>query len=208
MTTNLIFDMDGTLIDSYDSIVDCIVKTNNHFNVENDRGFIREMIQKESTSYFFKFVSMNNKIEYEDLWNFYNNTEVDYSLIKLMPHAIEMFEALQERDVKNYVYTHRGPSVFKINKLLGIDRYLTEVVNLNNGFKRKPDPEGIDYLISKYNMQRNKTYYIGDRLLDQECAKNAGVNRVYYQSYKELSLDSKDYDYYLDDLLDITKIGF
>lgn len=53
--------------------------------------------------------------------------------------------------------------------------YFEEVVTAANGFKRKPDPEALTYLINKYQMDKKRTYYIGDRSLDQQAAEKSGI---------------------------------
>ena len=206
MSKNLIWDMDGTLIDSYDSIVDCIVRTIEHFDIYYEKGFIRNKIQEESTKDFFKYVSNHHDIELNTLWDYYNGLDVNFSLIHLMPSAIELFEQLKDEDVKNFIYTHRGSSLPKVIELLNINKYFVEAIGADRGFERKPSPEAIDYLVNKYHLNKDDTYYVGDRLLDQQCAFNAGIKRIYYQSFKGISLDEKDHDYYIDDLLDIIKI--
>lgn len=206
MSKNLIWDMDGTLIDSYDSIVDCIVRTIEHYGISYEKSFIRNKIQEESTKDFFNYVSSQKDIGLDTLWDYYNSLDVNFSLIHLMPNVIELFEGLKEKDVKNFIYTHRGSSLTKVIELLDINKYFVEAVGADRGFERKPNPEAINYLVDKYNLNKEDTYYVGDRLLDQQCASNAGIKRIYYQSFKGISLDKKDYDYYIDDLLEIKKI--
>lgn len=47
-----------------------------------------------------------------------------------------------------------------------------------SGFERKPHPQGIFYLLEKYHLDRDRTYYIGDRRLDVEVAENAGIKSI------------------------------
>ena len=41
----------------------------------------------------------------------------------------------------------------------------TEILTSQSGFARKPDPEAAMYLMEKYGLEPEKTYYIGDRSL-------------------------------------------
>lgn len=204
---NIIWDMDGTLIDSYESIVDEIEIVLSNFKQSYPRDMIREMIQQHSASHFFKYVSDNVGTCYEDMWDCYNSLPVDYSKITLMPNVKETLIELCERGDRNFVYTHRGDSTFDILKLNGIDEYFTEIVSKRNGFKRKPSSEAIDYLVRKYEMDKKDTFYVGDRIIDQECAKASGIGRIYYQSYMGFTLDSNDYDYYIDDIKDLLNLN-
>ena len=49
----------------------------------------------------------------------------------------------------------------------------------------KPDPEGVDYLVDKYQLDWSETYYIGDRTLDVDLADNAGIREYkFFLDYK------------------------
>ena len=206
MNVNLIWDADGTLIDSYDSIIDSINKTVERYNLSFDRNNIRDTIQNTSTGSFLEEIGKKYHLNFKELWDFYNSVKIDYSKIKLMPNVKEVLEELNSKGINNYIYTHRGDSLYRILEILDIDKYFVEVVGKNNCFKRKPSPEAINYLINKYQLDKENTYYVGDRLIDQESARNAGIGAIYYQSYKGITLDSKDYDYRIDDLNELLEL--
>ena len=71
-----------------------------------------------------------------------------------------------------------------------MDKFFEEIITAEDRFKRKPDPEALLYLIDKYNMDKSQTYYVGDRHLDVECAKNAGIKAIFYIA-KESFLESR-----------------
>lgn len=56
--------------------------------------------------------------------------------------------------------------------------YFTEIVTTANGFARKPDPEGVNYLVEKYQLDKASTYYVGDRTLDVDVAFNSGIQSI------------------------------
>ena len=65
---------------------------------------------------------------------------------------------------------------------LEIDKYFIEVVDeANVNFVRKPDTDSIDYLVNKYHLDKENTYYIGDREIDISAAKNANIKSIYKQ---------------------------
>ena len=61
---------------------------------------------------------------------------------------------------------------------LGLDVYFTDILTSQSGFARKPSPEAATYLISKYHLKPDRTYYIGDRTLDIEFAQNSGIQSI------------------------------
>jgi len=204
---NFIWDADGTLIDSYDSILYQVSQACDKYGVNYDKEFIREMIQQESVSYFFRFLNEKHGINFDDLIHFHNyEANIDLSLIKPMDGVVEVLEKSKEYGVSNFIYTHRAGTINDVVKRLDLEKYFTEIVNLENGFKRKPDGEAVEYLVDKYHMDKNHTYYLGDRLLDQQCARSAGVKAVFFHSYKKLILDEKDYDYKIEELNEVFDI--
>ncbi len=60
-------------------------------------------------------------------------------------------------------------------KAKGIDKYISDVVISDDGFKRKPDPEAFNYLIDKHNLNKSETLSVGDRLFDVQAGKNAEI---------------------------------
>lgn len=53
---------------------------------------------------------------------------------------------------------------------------LTEIVGAGLGYKTKPDPAAVLYLIKKYEKKGIKPLYVGDSNVDMQTAKNAGID--------------------------------
>ncbi len=178
---HIIWDLDGTLIDSYEIIVNNIYLTFKRF-IELDKRKIHREIIATSVSEFFKKTSYENNIDINDAYNIYSEVTKmskpeDYKTVK---HVKEILKKLSDKGYKHYIYTHRGKSTNDILKANAIDHYFIEVVTSDNGFKRKPDPEALEYLTNKYSLKLDDTYYVGDRVLDIECGINASIKTVYY----------------------------
>jgi len=54
----------------------------------------------------------------------------------------------------------------------------TLIKGSQSGFERKPHPEAANYLLDKYQLDPESTYYIGDRTLDVEFAQNSGIQSI------------------------------
>ena len=80
--------------------------------------------------------------------------------------------------IQQFVYTHKGDNALTILRDLGLESYFTEILTSQSGFARKPNPEAADYLLDKYQLNPEKTYYIGDRTLDVEFAQNCGIQSI------------------------------
>jgi len=91
---------------------------------------------------------------------------------------------------------------------LRIDRYFMEIVGADSTPFMKPDRRVVEYLLTKYNTDPQKTVIIGDGVNDIAVAKNAGILSCAYLNglgKKEVLL-SMEADYYCEDLMDINTL--
>ena len=202
--TALIFDCDGTLIDSYDAISERVQRLFRLYNLTYEKEYIREVLLKHSTSYFVRQESEKHNLDYDTLWKQRDELEEKSELIRLINNAEEMLKKAYEIGADLYVYTHRDSSVNTIFETLGIRKYFKEIISINNGFKRKPDSEAIDYLVDRYKLNKDNTYYVGDRSLDIECGINAGIRTIFLKS-ADVQIDYSKADIVVDDLLEIVE---
>lgn len=126
--------------------------------------------------------------------------------IKAMKHAKEILGYLKDNNVSNYVLTHRGVTTESVLKNIGLYECFDEIVTSEHGFKRKPDPEGINYFINKYNLDKDETYYVGDRPMDIKCAGNAHIKSIMFIPKQSVAIPTGKETYIVKDLLEIKDI--
>ena len=205
---SFIWDLDGTLFNSYDVIVDSLYIVLKEFNINMDKETIRKEAIIHSVSYLLnKILEQNDNLSFDEVKKRYSKvTEDNNDKITPMYHAKELLEELKKFGVKSYIFTHRGASTDFVLNNTKLNGYFTEIITSKSGFKRKPDPEAINYLVNKYNLNKNKTYYVGDRSLDIECAYNAGIKSILYLPVGGYTSPTGKETYIVSDLLDILKI--
>ncbi len=207
MKVAVIWDLDGTLLDSYGLIVDALYRIYKEKGVDISKQEILEDAINESVSFFIKKMEKRFNIPFNDLKDRYSNiTHAEIMSITAMEHSKEILEYLKGIGVDNYVFTHRGTTTEAVLKNIGLYDYFLDFVTSMDDIKRKPDPEGLNYLIDKYHLDRNNTYYVGDRKLDIECANNAHIKSIMYIPSKSPAIPTGKEDYIIKDLLDIKEI--
>lgn len=176
-----IWDMDGTLIDSYEVITSSLVRTTEELGHPVDYQEILRRIKQASMGVFVRewtaeyggdpdtFIARYKEISY-----------LDDDRIPLIPGAEETLRGLLDEGARHFIYTHRGPSTHRILKRLGITDLFDEIVTSEAGFPVKPAPDGVLYFLDKYKTDPAHTFYVGDRELDIGCAYNAGVRGILY----------------------------
>jgi len=176
----LIWDLDGTLVDSYERITSVtkeVFAPYKDFSIEE----IHNRVIKTSVVDFFMIESENLDLNVEDLFTHYQSltSKIEPRDYKLMEQTKEILSYYLEHGYKHYIYTHRGSSTYNILESHDIRDWFEDIVTSEDGFNRKPDPDALNHLITKYKLDISETYYIGDRLLDVLCGKAAGVGTVY-----------------------------
>jgi phosphoglycolate phosphatase-like HAD superfamily hydrolase len=176
-----IWDLDGTLLDSYGVITSSAVDTLKEHGIAADADELLRYMKNRSLSSWLRKASAEYGIPFERLLGRYGEiTHGRDDLITLAPGAAETLRGIREAGGTNYVYTHRGDSTFRILERLGILGEFADLVTSRDGFAPKPSGDGVRELIRRHGLDPRETCYIGDRPMDIFCARDAGVTAVLY----------------------------
>lgn len=173
---SFLWDMDGTLVDSYPAIVPSVRQACAEHGLRLDDDEIYRHIIQSSVGAFLDGLPCDDTASLKARFASLNDSNIDR--IRAMPHARELLSLLVHAGHRNFVYTHRGASCEAILRQNGLLPYFTEVVTALDGFPRKPSPAAIRYLIGKYSLEPGACYYVGDRSIDIEAAHNAGIGSI------------------------------
>ena len=196
-----IWDLDGTLLDSYDAILAGLEETYATYQLLFDRASIKDFILKHSVQDLLVAVAEEYHLDVTDLNHRRAESLAEKNAqVLLMDGARDVLSWAQEAGIEQFVYTHKGENAFVILRDLGLESFFTEILTSQSGFARKPNPEAAIYLMKKYGLHPEKIYYIGDRSLDIDFARNSQI-----QSINFLTSDYEG-NYQMESLLDIPAI--
>ena len=199
--TAFIWDLDGTLLDSYEAILSGIEQTFAQFSIPYDKEKVREFILKFSVQDLLEQVAEERKLDAEVLNQVRAQSLAEKNAqVVLMLGAREVLAWADQAGIQQFVYTHKGDNAFAILRDLGLESYFTEILTSQSGFARKPNRESATYLLDKYELDPDNTYYIGDRTLDVEFAQNSGIQSI---NFLESPYDG---NHMIQELADITRI--
>ncbi len=170
----LIFDCDGTLLDTYGLIVYITRKVleeqfpERTFTDDEVSSFFGPLLDES----FAKYTSDPDKLnECIELYRKYNK-EYHPEYVHAYPGIEELLQNLQMLDYKVVIVSNKITKAVKMGlKISGIDRYVTEIIGAEKLSTPKPDPDGIMQVVEKYNL--GKVLFIGDTNFDIECGQNA-----------------------------------
>lgn len=183
-TEAVIFDLDGTLLNTIDDLADSCNKTLSQLGmpartIEEVRCFVGNGIARlielaipngKENPEFEKAVKLMKK-NYGDNWH---NKTRPYDGI------MELIRELKNRGIKIGINSNKpDPQVKELANL-----YFSDVVGNDtavgekNGFKRKPSPDLVNEILSIMNVSRENAVYVGDSEVDIATARNAGIKCI------------------------------
>ena len=182
MIPTFIWDLDGTLLDSYEAILAGIQETYEQFGLPFDRKEVRKYILRYSVKDLLVRDADKYGLNSDELSRVRaTSLKEKNTQIPLMTGARDILDWTVEQGIQNFVYTHKSDNAFQVLEDLGVRHHFTEILTSASGFARKPSPEALLYLIDKYQLDKANTYYVGDRLLDVETAIHAGISSINLQ---------------------------
>ena len=177
----LIWDLDGTLLDSYPMIVESLYRFYAARCACPPRQQIRRFVLTTSVRDFAAHMARKTGVQLYDELADYRAIRADLERdMAPMPGARAVLEAFSQRGVTHDVVTHRGASTRAVLERTGLWGCFRAILTAEDGFPRKPDPAAIVHLMQVYRLDPARTFYVGDRSLDMDCADRAGIGSILF----------------------------
>jgi len=176
----LIFDLDGTLIDSRLDLANSVNATRVHLGrppLDNETVYSYvgngvAVLMKRSLGAGASEAELELAQEY--FLSYYREHMLDYTT--LYPGTTEALMKLADAGMKMAILTNKPVRFSKaIVEGLGIAPYFVQVYGGNSFEQKKPHPMGIEALMSECGVERHSTVMIGDSSVDIQTARNASV---------------------------------
>lgn len=182
MIKGVIFDLDGTTLNTLEDIKDSFNEALRHFNLEEKtmdeirmgvgRGFriltdrllpgLKEELKEEIALYYKQIYSKN----------YYKKTR-PYKGIE------ELMKTLQEQGIQMAVNSNKSDIFVKDLIARNFpDIKFTDVLGSIEGIPLKPDPEGTYKILKDMSLEKEEVLYIGDSETDMKTAVSAGLKAV------------------------------
>ncbi len=182
MIKAVIFDLDGTLLDTLEDIAISCNFVLEHYNKSplpiEDYNLIvgygaaqlfRDILPEHSSEAQAQALSIFEKHYAKQ---FDKNTKIYDDINKVLTF-------LQVRGIKMSVLSNKPNSFTKkcVLKYLR-DWKFERVYGIRDGIKRKPNEAGVLEILKELNIESNETIFIGDTNIDMKTAKNANMNSI------------------------------
>lgn len=177
----IIFDWDGTLMDSVSKIVFSMQAAANVLELtpptfEEGKSIIGLSLEKAIQTLFPNCSKeLNTRIENEYKHQFLN---VDSTSSPLFEHALELLTHLKEKNKIITIATGKArPGLDRVLELSNLGE-LFEATRSTSECKSKPDPEMILTLLDEFNVKSSEAVMIGDTSFDMEMAQRANIDGI------------------------------
>lgn len=177
----IIFDLDGTLLDTLEDLTDAVNHALSEFDMpKRDISEIRNFVGNGIRRLMIKAVpNGENNSDFEAVFAEFRRYYNIHCNDKTKPYdgVLELIDALRGKNIKLAIVSNKVDSaVQSLNK-----RYFPQIsvaVGDREGMQRKPAPDSVFLAMSQCGAKRSTTLYVGDSEVDIETAKNAGIKCI------------------------------
>jgi 2-phosphoglycolate phosphatase len=175
----VIFDLDGTLIDSRGDIISSVNKTLTNFNMPTlPHDIIAGYIGEGVELLIKRSIGEENAHRLEEAMKFYLDTynEECVKSTPLFTGVQKVLEELKKNNINIALATNKS-NMFneKILKHLEIYGYFQVIMGAESVTNRKPAPDVVHEILDKVEGSLETTLIVGDSKFDMMCGKNAGI---------------------------------
>lgn len=200
---HLIYDFDGTLSDTYPCFTEAVLRTLKDYGLtdtyESVYSKLKVSVGHTMNSYDFGEDPKAVRKHFHKI-----HDELAPEIQKPYPEAEEILRYAIAQGHKNYLYTHSGKIVKLLLEQWGIADCFEDIIDSTMKFPTKPAPDALNWLCEKHGLDKKDCIMIGDRDIDTDCGRNAGMKGCLFDP--EHYYDSADVDYRIENLLELKKI--
>ncbi len=179
MIDTILFDLDGTLVNSLWDIGDSVNYTMRSLGysertIDEIRGFVGNGAEK----LIERALPDNKKDDFNRAMVIYKESYNKNLCNKTKPYEkiFELIEELKSKGVKIGVVTNKPDGAAKIVCDTLFKGYIKAVVGADISKRRKkPESDGVDYCLKILGSSRDRAVYIGDSEVDLATAENANM---------------------------------
>jgi len=175
--TTVLFDLDGTLIDSIRLILDSYHHT-----------LAVHALPPKSDAHWLAGLGTPLLVQFGDwgddpvqlqamvaTYREYNLAHHD-AMVTAYPGVVEMVLAIRTAGLRTGLVTSKNrPGAFRGLKLIGLAEAMDLVIGADEVENPKPHPEPIERALSRLGAAPDRTIYVGDSIHDMEAGRAAGV---------------------------------
>lgn len=180
MIKGIVFDLDGTLLDTLDDLTNAVNKLlANHNFPQHSKEKIKEMVGNGAVILLKRALPKLNfsNEEFNKIYNEYAKIyETSQEFTKIYDGIDEVLDYFIKNNIKIAILSNKPDKATKLCYKQYLNKWNFEpVFGQKDGFPIKPDPFMLNKIIEIWGFEKSQILFIGDSAEDMQTAKNAGV---------------------------------
>ena len=201
--TDVAWDFDGTLADSYPNSVRALGEVLRSFGFEESDEDLRAQLIVTSR-HAMRYYGEKYGLDPEELRILYlEKAGFHPELVIPFPGIREVLKEIKESGRRNHLYTNRNRLAVRYLDALGLLPYFDGLITGEEMAEFKPHPDGMYKLLEQYQVEPSKMLMVGDRALVLEASKAAGGDGCFYNTNGTSVPDCADF--VVEDIRDLMK---
>ena len=203
----VLFDWDNTLVDNWVSIQDALNATltamgHAPWSLAEVRARVRSSARETFPRLFGKRADEAMQIFYDRF------TAVHLDTLETLPGAVDLLDTLETLGIYRSVVSNKHGAFLRLEaERLGWDRRFAHLIGAGDAEEDKPSPAPIAMALEGSGISAGEAvWYVGDTLIDIECARNAGCVSVLVGDGHGEETAAADPDIRLSDLSALAKM--
>ncbi len=174
----VLFDLDGTLIDSLPLIEANCRSTFAALGIPWGKGEVMQWVGVPLKKIAEHFAPSGKAEEYFDLYQSFFQRDHDQYL-RIYPGSRELLQKLKEQNYQTALVTSKGrPAVEKNLAFLNLKPQLDVIITAHDVENHKPHPEPVWKALEGLQVQPEEALFVGDSPFDLEAGQKAGVDTL------------------------------
>lgn len=201
------FDLDGTLVDSGQTIYKSTIETLERLNIEY--SFTKADLDKRIGQHFVDiFDEFNVQVnDFEGFIDVYKSIYFDFIDDSVFYDGVfDFIKLIKEKNAKVSLLTTKAQDQADlIIEHFNLLPYFDYIMGRRDGIAHKPSPEPLLMICNQLNVLPEETLMIGDTELDIQCGKNAGTKTcgLTYGYRTRRQLEENTPDYVIDSIIEL-----
>ena len=178
----VIFDLDGTLLNTLDDLRDSVNAVMKKYgypqhSLEQIRTFVGNGIGKLMER---SVPGGRENEQFEQAFADFKSYYTDHCQIKTKPYdgVVDLMKCLSEQGFKLAIVSNKNDAAVKELNEIYFSRYTNAAIGERKGVRRKPAPDSVYAALDQLGSDIEKAVYIGDSDVDYETAVHCGMDCI------------------------------
>lgn len=184
MYNTVIFDLDGTLLNTIDDLADSVNYVQKKYGIEpHSVDLVRQHVGNGIRNLIIRSVpDGEDNPKFEEIFNCFREYYQEHCQIKTTayPGIMELLGELHKRKIKMAIVSNKAhPAVVELNEIY-FKEFISVAIGENEagGIRKKPDPDSVNHALELLGSKKTEAIYVGDSEVDYATAENSGLKCV------------------------------